>query len=234
MSATSTSSSKLELRNQKSALSHGNMAQAQNPNQAASFTAITVVASQHLMPIPEQLFGDEPSSDVRTPEGRQPAAREPPPVDPGMRPPQWRYISMGYTQPASSPMGGFAYSPTWGARGPPPGPVPQLHMESALNAGGRVSGQVATMERIQGENVDPLTSQASSRRLPTPPVQSLNPPPLRQGSSLSNLLKSPADQLPCATIVRDDIATGRFHEDPGVHPRGRSHGTTGGPGADGD
>ncbi|KAJ3805038.1 hypothetical protein F5876DRAFT_82256 [Lentinula aff. lateritia] len=63
-------SSKLESRKQKSALSHGNTTQAQKSNQAASTTAITVVAGQHLMSIPEQLFGDEPSSNVRTPEGR--------------------------------------------------------------------------------------------------------------------------------------------------------------------
>ncbi|KAJ3911700.1 hypothetical protein F5877DRAFT_85630 [Lentinula edodes] len=146
------------------------------------------------MPIPEQSFGDELSSNVRTPDGRQPAVQEPPPVDPGMGPPQRRYTSMGYAQPASSPMG---------------------DMESASNAGERVSGQVATIERIQGENADPLTvrqqeklperrvspaaseqSRASSRRLPTPPVQSLNLPPPRQGSSLSSLLKSPAMNTP--------------------------------------
>lgn len=122
---------------------------------------------------------------------------------------------MGYAQPASSPMGGFAYSPTWGTRGPPPGLVPQLDMESALNAGGRVSGRVAAIERIQGESTDPLTvrqqeklperrvspavseqSRTSSRRLPTPPVQSLNLPPPRLGSSLSSLLKSPAMNTP--------------------------------------
>ncbi|KAJ3858240.1 hypothetical protein EV359DRAFT_88039 [Lentinula novae-zelandiae] len=122
---------------------------------------------------------------------------------------------MGYAQPASSPMGGFAYSPTWGMRGPSPGPVPQLDMESTSNVGGRVSGQVATIERIQGEKANPLTvrqqeklperrvspaaseqSWASSRRLPTPSVQSLNPPPPRRGSSLSSLLKSPAMNTP--------------------------------------
>ncbi|KAJ3859789.1 hypothetical protein EV359DRAFT_86024 [Lentinula novae-zelandiae] len=163
------------------------------------------------MSIPEQSFGDETASNVRTPEGRQPAVQEPPPVDPGMGQPQRRYTSMGYVQPASSPIGGFTYSPTWGTRGPPPGPVLQLDMESASNAGGRVSGQVATIERIQGENAEPLTvqqqeklperrvspvgseqSRASSRRLPTPPIQSLNPPPPRRGSSLSSLLRSPA------------------------------------------
>ncbi|KAJ3858582.1 hypothetical protein EV359DRAFT_87510 [Lentinula novae-zelandiae] len=203
MSATSTerpSSSKLESRKQKSALSRGNTTQAQKSNQAASSTAITVVAGQHLVPIPEQSFGDEPSDDIRTPEGRQPTTREPPPMDPGptgttMGPPQQKYASMGYAQPASSPMGGFAYSPTWGMRGPPPGPVPQLDIESASNAGGRVSGQVAAIERIQGENADPLTlqqreklpergvspaaseqSRASSRRLPTPPSPAMNTP----------------------------------------------------------
>ncbi|KAJ3847166.1 hypothetical protein EV368DRAFT_88050 [Lentinula lateritia] len=135
------------------------------------------------------------ASNVRTSKGRQPAVQEPPPVDPGVGQLQRRYASMGYVQNASSPMGGFAYSPTWGTRGPPPGPVPQLDMESASNAGGRVSGQVAAIERIQGESEEPLTSRqqeklperrvspaaseqsrASSRRLPTPPVQSLNPP----------------------------------------------------------
>ncbi|KAJ3863181.1 hypothetical protein EV359DRAFT_65025 [Lentinula novae-zelandiae] len=219
MSATSTerpSSSKLESKKQKSALSCGNTTQAQKSNQAASSTVITVAAGQRLMSIPEQSFGDEPASNIRTPEGRQPAAQEPPPVDPGMGPPQWRYNSMGYIQqPASSPMGGFAYSPTWGTRGPPPGPVPQLDMESASNTGGRVSGQVAAIERIQGENEEPLTarqqeklperrvspaaskqSRASSRRLLTPPVQSLNPPPPERGSSLSSLLKSPAMNTP--------------------------------------
>ncbi|KAJ3885249.1 hypothetical protein GG344DRAFT_82939 [Lentinula edodes] len=100
---------------------------------------------------------DETASNVRTPEGRQPAVQEPPPVDPGMGQPQRRYASMGYVQNASSPMGGFAYSPTWGMRGPPPGPVPQLDMESASNAGGRVSGQVAAIEKIQGESEEPLT-----------------------------------------------------------------------------
>ncbi|KAJ3870366.1 hypothetical protein F5051DRAFT_447852 [Lentinula edodes] len=110
-----------------------------------------VAAGQRLMSIPEQSFGDETASNVRTPEGRQPVVQEPPPVEPGMGPPQWRYTSMGYAQPASSPMGGFAYSPTWGTRGPPPGPVPQLDMESASNAGGRVSSQVAAIERIRGE-----------------------------------------------------------------------------------
>ncbi|KAJ3858382.1 hypothetical protein EV359DRAFT_87825, partial [Lentinula novae-zelandiae] len=140
------------------------------------------------MSIPEQLFGDETASNVRTPEGRQPAVQEPPPVDPGMGQLQRRYTSMGYVQPASSSMGGFAYSPTWGTRGPPPGPIPQLDMGSASNTGGRVSGQVAAIERIQGESEEPLTlrqqeklperrvspaaseqSWASSRRLPTPP-----------------------------------------------------------------
>ncbi|KAJ3912531.1 hypothetical protein F5877DRAFT_72318 [Lentinula edodes] len=160
------------------------MTQTQKSNQAASSTVIMVAADQCLMSIPEQSFGDEPASNVRTPEGCQPAVQEPPPVDPGMGLPQWRYTSMGYAQPASSPMGGFAYSPTRGTRGPPPGPVPQLDMESASNAGGRVSGQVAIIERVQGENADPLTglqqeklperrvspaaseqSQASSRRI---------------------------------------------------------------------
>ncbi|KAJ3871506.1 hypothetical protein F5051DRAFT_433804 [Lentinula edodes] len=136
------------------------MTQAQKLNQAASSTVITVAAGQRLMSIPEQSFGDETASNVRTPEGHQPAVQEPPPVEPGMGVPQWRYTSMGYAQPASSPMGGFAYSPTWGTRGPPPGPVPQLDMESALNAGGRVSSKVATIERTQGENMDPLTSPA--------------------------------------------------------------------------
>ncbi|KAJ3866273.1 hypothetical protein EV359DRAFT_62486, partial [Lentinula novae-zelandiae] len=174
-----------------------------------------VAAGQRLMSIPKQPFGDETASNVRTPEGHQPAVQEPPPVDPGMGQPQRRYTSMGYVQPASSPMGGFAYSPTWGTRVPPPGPIPQLDMESASNAGGRVSGQVAAIERIQGESEEPLTlrqqeklperrvspaaseqSRASSRRLPTPPVQSLNPPPPRRGSSLSSLLKSPAMNMP--------------------------------------
>ncbi|KAJ3859110.1 hypothetical protein EV359DRAFT_86798 [Lentinula novae-zelandiae] len=146
------------------------------------------------MSIPEQLFGDEPSNNVRTPEGRQPVVQEPPPVDPGPTgtitgPPQRRYASMGYVQPASSPMGGFAYSPTWGARGPPPGPVLQLDMESASNAGGRVSSQVAAIEKLQGEEANSLAarqkekllarrvsptvseqSRTSSRRLSTPPV----------------------------------------------------------------
>ncbi|KAJ3910999.1 hypothetical protein F5877DRAFT_86647 [Lentinula edodes] len=207
--------SKIEPKKQKSALSRGNTTQAQKSNQAASSTVITVAAGQRLMSIPEQLFGDETTSNVRTPEGRQPAVEEPPPVELGMGPPQRRYTSMGYAQPASSPMGGFAYSPTWGMRGPPPGPVPQLDMESALNAGGRVSGQVAAIERIQGKSTDPLTvrqqeklperrvspavseqSRTSSRRLPTPPVQSLNLPPPRRGSSLSSLLKSPAMNTP--------------------------------------
>ncbi|KAJ3924345.1 MAG: hypothetical protein NXY57DRAFT_1090280, partial [Lentinula lateritia] len=167
------------------------------------------------MSIPEQSFGDKTASNIRTPEGRQTAVQVPPPVEPGMGPLQGRYTSMGYAQPASSPMGGFAYSPTWGTRGPPPGPVPQLDMESASNVGGRVSGQVAAIERIQGENTNPLTirqqeklperrvspavseqSRTSSRRLPTPPVQSPKPPPLRRGSSLSGLLKSPAMNTP--------------------------------------
>ncbi|KAJ3912416.1 hypothetical protein F5877DRAFT_72416 [Lentinula edodes] len=170
-----------------------------------------MAAGQCLMSVPEQSFGDETASNVRTPEGHQPAVQEPLPVEPVMGPPQRRYTSMGYAQPACSPMGGFAYSPTWGTRGPPPGPVPQLDMESASNAGGRVSGQVAAIERIQDENVDRLMvrqqeklperrvspavseqSRTSSRRLPTPTVQSLNLPPPRQGSSLSSLLKSPA------------------------------------------
>ncbi|KAJ3921984.1 hypothetical protein F5877DRAFT_75738 [Lentinula edodes] len=151
MSATSTerpSSSKLESKKQKSTLSCGNMTQAQKSNQAASSTVIMVAAGQHLMSIPEQSFGDETAGNVRTPEGHQPVVQEPPPVDPGMGPPQRRYTSMGYAQPPSSPMGGFTYSPTWGMRGPPPGPVPQLDMESASNAGGRVSSQVAVVERI--------------------------------------------------------------------------------------
>ncbi|KAJ4468356.1 hypothetical protein C8J55DRAFT_564851 [Lentinula edodes] len=218
MSATSTerpSSSKTESKKQKSALSRGNTTQAQKSNQAASSTVITVAAGQRLMSIPEQSLGDETASNIRTPEGRQPEVQGPPPVEPGMGPPQRRYTSMGYAQPASSPMGGFAYSPTWGTRGPPPGLIPQLDMESASNAGGRVSGQVAAIERIQGEGTDPLTvrqqeklperrvspavseqSRASSRRLPTPPVQSLNLPPPRRGGSLSSLLKSPAMNTP--------------------------------------
>ncbi|KAJ3911365.1 hypothetical protein F5877DRAFT_86073 [Lentinula edodes] len=129
MSVTSTerpSSSKIESKKQKSALSRGNTTQAQKSNQAARSTVIMVAAGQRLMSIPEQLFGDETASNVRNPEGRQPAVQEPPPVEPGMGPPQRRYTSMGYAQPASSPMGGFAYSPTWGTRGPPPGLVPQL------------------------------------------------------------------------------------------------------------
>ncbi|KAJ3870654.1 hypothetical protein F5051DRAFT_447356, partial [Lentinula edodes] len=147
------------------------------------------------MSIPEQSFGDETASNIRTPEGCQPAVQEPPPVEPGMEPPQRRYTSMGYAQPASSPMGGFAYSSTWGTRGPPPGPVPQLDMESASNAGGRVSGQ----EKLPERRVSPAVSEqsrTSSRRLPTPPVQSLNLPPPRRGSSLSSLLKSPAMNTP--------------------------------------
>ena len=217
MSATSTerpSSSKTESKKQKSALSRGNTTQAQKSNQAASSTVITVAAGQRLMSIPEQSFGDETASNIRTPEGRQPEVQGPPPVEPGMGPPQRRFTSMGYAQPASSPMGGFAYSPTWGTRGPPPGPIPQLDMESASNAGGRVSGQVAAIERIQGGSTDPLTvrqqeklperrvspavseqSRMSSQRLPTPPVQSLNLPPLRRGSSLSSLLKSPTGSV---------------------------------------
>ncbi|KAJ3859341.1 hypothetical protein EV359DRAFT_68246 [Lentinula novae-zelandiae] len=155
MSATS----KLKSKKQKSALSRGNTTQAQKSNQAASSAVITVAAGQHLVSIPEQSFRDETASNVRTPEEHQPAVQEPPPVDPGMGQPQRRYTSMGYVQPASSPMGGFAYSPTWGTRGPPPGPVPQPDMESASNVGGRVSGQVAAIERIQGENAnaEPLT-----------------------------------------------------------------------------
>ncbi|KAJ3858785.1 hypothetical protein EV359DRAFT_87223 [Lentinula novae-zelandiae] len=113
------SSSKLELKKEKNALSHGNTTQAQKSNQAASSTVITVAAGQRLMSIPEQLFGDETASNVRTPEGHQPAVQEPPPVDPGMGPPQWRYTSMGYIQPASRPIGGFTYSPTWDERTPP-------------------------------------------------------------------------------------------------------------------
>ncbi|KAJ3913025.1 hypothetical protein F5877DRAFT_71898 [Lentinula edodes] len=194
MSVTSTeqpSSSKTESKKQKSAFSRGNMTQAQKSNQAASSTVITVAAGQRLMSIPEQSFGDETASNVRTPEGRQPAVQEPPPVEPEMGPPQRRYTSMGYAQPASSPMGGFAYSPTWGTRGPPPGPVPQLDMESASNAGGR--------EKLPERRVSPAVSEQSrtlSWRLPTPPVQSLNLPPLRRGSSLSSLLKSPAMNTP--------------------------------------
>ncbi|KAJ3912294.1 hypothetical protein F5877DRAFT_72524, partial [Lentinula edodes] len=207
--------SKIKSKKQKSALSCGNTTQAQKSNQAASSAVITVAAGQRLMSIPEQLFGDETASNVRTPEGRQPVVQEPPPVKLGMGPPQRRYTSMGYAQPASSPMGSFTYSPTWGTRGPPPGPGSQLDMESASNVGGRVSGQVATIERIQGESTDPLTvrqqeklperrvslaiskqSWTSSRRLPTPPVQSLNLPPPRRGSSLSGLLKSPAMNTP--------------------------------------
>ncbi|KAJ4499780.1 hypothetical protein C8R41DRAFT_915093 [Lentinula lateritia] len=119
---------------------------------------------QHKLIIPKtypKTYSDpdltETASNVRTPEECQPAVQEPPPVDPGMGQPQQRYASMGYVQNASSPMGGFAYSPTWGTRGPPPGPVLQLDMESASNAGGRVSGQVAAIERIQGESEEPLT-----------------------------------------------------------------------------
>ncbi|KAJ3911930.1 hypothetical protein F5877DRAFT_72801 [Lentinula edodes] len=133
------------------------MTQAQKSNQGASSTVITVAAGQRLMSIPEQPFGDETASNVRTPKGCQPAVQEPPPVEPGMGPPQWRYTSMDYAQPASSPMGGFTYSPTWGMRGPPSGLVPQLDMESASNVGGRVNSQVAAIERIQGESMDPLT-----------------------------------------------------------------------------
>ncbi|KAJ3918038.1 hypothetical protein F5877DRAFT_79389 [Lentinula edodes] len=167
------------------------------------------------MSIPEWLFGDETASDIRTSMGRQPVVQEPRPVEPVMGPPQWRDTSMGYAQPASGPMGGFAYSRTWGTRGPPPGPIPQLDMESASNAGRRVSGQVAAIERIQGENTDPLTvrqqekllerrvspavseqSRTSSRRLPTPPLQSFNLPLPRRGNSLSSLLISPAMNAP--------------------------------------
>ncbi|KAJ3914154.1 hypothetical protein F5877DRAFT_83071 [Lentinula edodes] len=109
-----------------STLSRGNTTQAQKSNQAASSTVIMVAAGQRLMSIPEQSFGDETARNVRTPKGCQPAVQEPPPVEPVMGPPQWRYTSMGYAQPGSSPMGGFAYFPTGGTRGPPPGPVPQL------------------------------------------------------------------------------------------------------------
>ncbi|KAJ3870979.1 hypothetical protein F5051DRAFT_446836 [Lentinula edodes] len=80
----------------------------QRNKRAASSTVITVAAGQRLMSIPEQSFGDETASNVRTPEGRQPAVQEPPPVEPGMGPPPRRYTSMGYAQPASSPMGGSA------------------------------------------------------------------------------------------------------------------------------
>ncbi|KAJ3920731.1 hypothetical protein F5877DRAFT_76892 [Lentinula edodes] len=113
MSMERPSNSKLKSKKQKSALSRGNMTQAQKSNQAAGSTAITVNSCSGMNPL-----------------GCQPAAQEPPPVDPGMGPPQRRYTSMGYTQPASSPMGGFTYSPTWGTKGPPPGPIPQLDMES--------------------------------------------------------------------------------------------------------
>ncbi|KAJ3859792.1 hypothetical protein EV359DRAFT_67863 [Lentinula novae-zelandiae] len=109
MSATSMeqpSSSKLESRKQKSALSRGNTTQAQKSNQAAISAIVTVAAGQRLMSIPEQSFGDETASNVRTPEGHQTAVQEPPPVEPGMGPPPGRYTSMGYAQPASSPMGG--------------------------------------------------------------------------------------------------------------------------------
>ncbi|KAJ3872106.1 hypothetical protein F5051DRAFT_445506 [Lentinula edodes] len=104
MSTERPSSSKLKLRKQKSTLSHGNTTQAQKLNQAASSTAIMVVAGQCLMSVPEQSFGDESSNGVRTPEGCQPVAQEPPPVDPGPT-----GTAMG---PQWSPMGGFAYSPT--------------------------------------------------------------------------------------------------------------------------
>ncbi|GAW00919.1 hypothetical protein LENED_002478 [Lentinula edodes] len=130
MSATSTerpSSSKTESKKQKSALSRGNTTQAQKSNQAASSTVITVAAGQRLMSIPEQSFGDETASNIRTPEGRQPEVQGPPPVEPGMGPPQRRLPPWVTAQPASSPMGGFAYS------------------------------QVAAIERIQGGSTDPLT-----------------------------------------------------------------------------
>ncbi|KAJ4492060.1 hypothetical protein C8J55DRAFT_485990 [Lentinula edodes] len=103
MSATSMerpSSSKTESKKQKSALSRGNTTQAQKSNQAASSTVITVAAGQRLMSIPEQSFGDETTSNIRTPEGRQPEVQGPPPVEPGMGPPQWRY--MGMKPPATS------------------------------------------------------------------------------------------------------------------------------------
>ncbi|KAJ3858591.1 hypothetical protein EV359DRAFT_68889 [Lentinula novae-zelandiae] len=66
MSATSTerpSSSKLESKKQKSALSRGNTTQAQKSNQAASSAVVMVAAGQRLMSIPEQLFGDETASN---------------------------------------------------------------------------------------------------------------------------------------------------------------------------
>ncbi|KAJ3870394.1 hypothetical protein F5051DRAFT_447802 [Lentinula edodes] len=124
--------SKIESKKQKSALSHGNTTQAQKSNQAASSTVITVAAGQRLMSIPEQLFGDETANNIWTAEGRQPEVQGPPPVEPGMGPPQRRYTSMGYTQPASSPMGGFAYSPTWGTGGPPPGPESNGHSNQPI------------------------------------------------------------------------------------------------------
>ncbi|KAJ3911598.1 hypothetical protein F5877DRAFT_85760 [Lentinula edodes] len=193
--------SKVESKKRKSALSRGNTTQAQKSNQAASSTVITVAAGQRLMSIPEQSFGNETTSNVRTPEGCQPAVQGPPPVEPGMGPPQWRYTFMGYAQPASSPMGGFAYSPTWGTRGPPPGPVPQLDMESASNDTGKSMDPltVRQQEKLPERRVSPAVSEqswTSSRRLPTPPVQSLNLPPPRRGSSLSSLLKSPAMNTP--------------------------------------
>ncbi|KAJ3859053.1 hypothetical protein EV359DRAFT_86869 [Lentinula novae-zelandiae] len=179
------SSSKIESKKQK----------------GASSPAITVAADQHppLTSSPEQSLGDETSSKVKTLEGCQPMVREPPPVDLGatgmMGPPQQRYASMGYAQPASSLMEGFNYSPTWKTRGPPPGPVPQLDMKSALNVGGRVSSQVAVIEKQQEEEVASFTShqkdklperevsptpseqsRTSSGRLLTPPAQSLNLP----------------------------------------------------------
>ncbi|KAJ3911417.1 hypothetical protein F5877DRAFT_73196 [Lentinula edodes] len=198
MSVTSTeqpSSSKTESKKQKSALSRGNTTQAQKSNQAASSTVITVAAGQRLMSIPEQSFGDETASNIRTQRDVNRRFRGPL---------QW---NLGWDHHN----GGI---PTWVT---PNLPVVlwELDMESASNAGGRVSGQVAAIERIQGGSTDPLTvrqqeklperrvspavseqSRTSSRRLPTPPVQSLNLPPPRQGSSLSSLLKSPAMNTP--------------------------------------
>ncbi|KAJ3859530.1 hypothetical protein EV359DRAFT_68079 [Lentinula novae-zelandiae] len=45
---------------------------------------------------------------------------------------------------------------------PSTGPVPQLDMESASNMGGRVSGQVAAIEKLQGEETDSLTVQQNA------------------------------------------------------------------------
>ncbi|KAJ3870695.1 hypothetical protein F5051DRAFT_434442 [Lentinula edodes] len=142
-----------------------------------------LAAGQRLMSIPEQLFSDETASNVRTPEGQQPAVQEPPPVDPGMGQPQQRYTPMGCTAAR------YGISLERRRKSQRPSSCYRKNTRGKCECGtsysmtaGETPGEEGITHRIQ--TVSGVIQE------------SLNLPPPRQGSSLSSLLRSPAMNTP--------------------------------------